>query len=50
MCHGVALCPDKSDLEICNSDIQCVDGTGGGFTKYDIHTTIVPQHTECRYH
>ena len=50
LCHGVAYCPDKSDLEICNSDIQCVSGVQSGFTKYDIHTTIVTQHSECGYH
>ena len=49
MCHGVALCPDKSDVEKCNSNIQCVD-ISGGFSKYDIHSAKATQHSECRYH
>ena len=49
LCNGVYYCPDKSDVEICNSDIQCAS-TSAGFTKYDIHSTIVTQHSECGYH
>ena len=49
MCHGMAKCPDKSDVETCNSDIQCIDDTTG-YKKYDIHITKFTQHSECRYY
>lgn len=50
LCHGVAWCPDKSDVKPCKRDLQCVARTTGGFTKHDILSTIVTQHSECRYH
>ena len=49
MCHGVAVCWDESDIKACNSHLQCIS-SDEEVTKYDIHSTIVVQHSECGYH
>ena len=50
ICHGVAQCPDKSDVDVCNSKIKCLNFRTGGFTKYDIQSTLINEHFECGYH
>ena len=44
MCHGEALCQDKSDLKECNSDLVCYD-TIDDASKHSIDFG----RTECDY-
>ena len=48
ICRGVALCPDKSDLQLCNDTLQNVKYCGYGGVRKHLETELV-KHSFCQY-